>query len=233
LLGDLLGEDGRLVLMGGDVEDFCPCSLRSIRTSLVPRNRCKRSWEEEIPFRWEFTRIRDRTPCGLLDEWQHDLVDPLVLSSVERPCFHSEVVDFSEAFSVVREDDKIDQFGPAFLPKDEEERFSILMKVLRHALNDFQRDHRLARAVLLLIGEMGIFHDSDPKNESKRVHYLRRLLCVSSFNYVNRCDGSSCDDTIYDEHGVWIPPQHRDANPDATTDHVCGEVSHIGLKFFR
>uniref|UniRef100_A0A7S2XM59 Uncharacterized protein n=1 Tax=Attheya septentrionalis TaxID=420275 RepID=A0A7S2XM59_9STRA len=223
LLGDLLGEDGRLVLMGGDVEDFCPCSLRSIRTSLVPRNRCKRSWEEEIPFRWEFTRIRDRTPCGLLDEWQHDLVDPLVLSSVERPCFHSEVVDFSEAFSVVREDDKIDQFGPAFLPKDEEECFSILMKVLRHALNDFQRDHRLARAVLLLIGEMGIFHDSDPKNESKRVHYLRRLLCVSSFNYVNRCDGSSCDDTIYDEHGVWIPPQHRDANPDATTDHVCGE----------
>jgi hypothetical protein len=230
LLGDLLGEDGRLVLVDGDVEEFCPCSLRSIRTALVPRNRCKRSWEEEISFQWEFDHIRNRTPCGLLDEWQHNLVGPLMGPSFERPCFHKEVVDFSEAFSVVREDDKIDRFGPAFLPNDQEERFNILMKVLRHALNEFQRDHRLARAVLLLIGEMGLFHDSDRENESKRVKYLRRLLCVSSFNYVNRCDGFSCDDPIYDENGVWIPPYDRNY---ATTDHVCGEVSPIGLNVFR
>jgi hypothetical protein len=71
---------------------------------------------------------------------------------------------------------------------------SVLLKVLMHSLSELQSDHRLARAVLLLMADSKVcsVSSSNVKEENDGLECLRRLLSVLSFTYVP-CDGKICN----------------------------------------
>lgn len=72
----------------------------------------------------------------------------------------------------------------------------LYLKVLMHSLSELQGDHRLARAVLLLMTDYK-FCSTDSDEESG-LECLRRLLSVLSFGYIP-CDGKNLlsDDKRY------------------------------------
>ncbi len=77
----------------------------------------------------------------------------------------------------------------------------VYLKVLMHSLSELQSDHRLARAVLLLMTDCKFCStDSSSANEDEEsgLECLRRLLSVLSFGYTP-CDGKNLlsDDERY------------------------------------
>ncbi|KAL7554386.1 hypothetical protein ACHAWF_017831 [Thalassiosira exigua] len=80
----------------------------------------------------------------------------------------------------------------------------VLLKVLKHSLSDLQREHRLARAVALLLADWRLCDDdggtveggrgsskesSEESNDSAGIECLRGLLTVVSSEYLAPCGG--------------------------------------------
>lgn len=68
----------------------------------------------------------------------------------------------------------------------------VLMRVLKHAMSDLQRDFRLARSVLLLITDLRLIDDECSTQQGKTrngLETLRRLLTIVSSEYIH-CHGS-------------------------------------------
>lgn len=85
----------------------------------------------------------------------------------------------------------------------------VLLRVLKHAMSDLQRDFRLARAILLLMADLHLL-DNPESEEGDGIETLRRILTIISSEYIH-CKGS-CHEWFIDNGGV-----HN--NIDAHTHH--------------
>ena len=76
----------------------------------------------------------------------------------------------------------------------------VLLRLLKHAMSELQRDFKLARAILLLIADLQIIdkNSTTTQSESGDVETLRRLLIILSTEYIY-CSGS-CHE-YYLSHG--------------------------------
>ncbi len=97
------------------------------------------------------------------------------------------------------------------LPKGQ--RTKVLLKILKHSLSELQRDHRLARAVLLAMIEYKCF-DGDQGCDA-----LRYFLKTVSSEFIHDCD-ENCQ-----EH----EDEYDDEDFDGGADHVCSDVSRCHI----
>ena len=82
-------------------------------------------------------------------------------------------------------------YGPVALPTDWTEKSTLLLKVLRHALSESQRDYRLASCVLLLMLRLRCPND---------VNVFRKLLAIIDSEYCQPSESNVED--FYEFHGA-------------------------------
>ena len=83
--------------------------------------------------------------------------------------------------------------GPEHLPINRKERTTVLLRVLRHAVSEVQRDLRLASAVSV---QLARHHDFDD------IRVLQEYLIICNMGYVhcdNECDFGDQDENEYDD----------------------------------
>jgi hypothetical protein len=95
----------------------------------------------------------------------------------------------------------------------------VLLRLLKHAMSELQRDYRLARAVLLLVSdwcfcdERGLCSkgsDREKREAESGIETLRRLLIIISSEYV-QCSGF-CHEWYLENGGVNHDGPHHDAH---------------------
>ena len=103
----------------------------------------------------------------------------------------------------------------------------ILLKVLKHSLSDLQRDHRLARAVILLISDLGLC-DDETINNSTGMECLRSILTIVSSEYVESCGGYCHEWFILNGGNSDSDNEYEDIDHSPTLNapnHYCSDVS--------
>lgn len=80
-------------------------------------------------------------------------------------------------------------FGPSVLPNDRSTRTRVLLRLLRHALSELQRDYRLAAATAVCLMRHMDFDDTD---------VLSRFLAILVAEYV-ACNEGACTEEDFDE----------------------------------
>ena len=103
----------------------------------------------------------------LEDEWNNGLEKRL--KSHDNPEFY-----FQQEEAVIHE-----KFGISFFPPEADAKADLLLKILRHALSDLQKDYRLARAVIRRLSKWKLCQNAD---------CLRRALSIIGTRLAD-CDG--------------------------------------------
>lgn len=156
------------------------------------------SLEEHIPENWMVCWMDEM----MQHEWQNGAQN--LLSSKFQPVVLS-WASFKEAATQATDENRnaSGPFGPEHVL--EENRPTLLLRLMQHALSDLQRDHRLALTVLQLMIYWKCCDD---------VSVLRRLLCMIMSQY-KFCDGT-CQERF--EMGLNDEEEHD-------LDHYCADVS--------
>ena len=225
-----------------DVPGYMPNSAYALYMSLLPRDRCSQT---------HWNRLKGDTPRSddaeverlgfpFLDCWENEIwsgAEDGERGSGEarvsggdtetRPPSPSPSPPFAAALDPPVESRKY--YGPDALPPGASAQADILLRILRHAASDLQRDHRLARAVLLLLSGIGCFEDDGSGGPER----LRRLMSVITADYVRGCDWQ-CHIRYLDQQGN----DHYDPDSDdddengggdfhSRPNHYCHDVSAL------
>ncbi len=91
-------------------------------------------------------------------------------------------------------------YGLAKFPTQAKNRADILFKLLRHAMSDLQKDHRLASAIMARMAKWKLLQS---------VQYLRKVLSIIV------AERKVCNGQCYLDEDVDEP------------DHDCDQVSHV------
>lgn len=148
------------------VEGFMPNSVRAISEALIQANLAHDTnidnalisafKSDSVHLATEVSEAEQRDPASLSDFWfavgQQDISDGPVTRADERQAF-----------------------GPLNHPLDRRSRVDLLLKILKHALSELQKDYRLAAAILVRLHRN---HDLDD------VEAMQRLLVVLTSEYV-------------------------------------------------
>ena len=94
----------------------------------------------------------------------------------------------------------------------------LLLRVLKHAMSDLQRDFKLARAILLLIADLHLIDDKSTSQQASNdgIETLRRLLIIISSEYIY-CSGS-CHEWYLANGGVHNDALETNAPDDESID---------------
>lgn len=116
-------------------------------------------------------------------------------------------------FYLFRQEEEIvhDRFGISVFPPDADARADLLLKILRHALSDLQKDYRLARAVIRRLAKWKLCQDAD---------CLRRAMSIIGTGLVG-CNGH-CFQQLWNAEQQYEVP-----------DHCCSGVSLWQLDLLR
>jgi hypothetical protein len=104
-----------------------------------------------------------------------------------------------------------DRFGISVFPPEADARADLLLKILRHALSDLQKDYRLAEAVIRRLAKWKLCQDAD---------CLRRAMAIIGTGLV-RCDGDCFQQQWNAEQQYEVP------------DHSCSGVSLWQVNLLR
>ena len=190
------------------VPGYLPNSAYAVFESLVPRYRASSWRRRNIPERSsDLADLYARTSDGAGDfsfllDWERCLRDG---DEVVRhgTWVSAELAAHNEGSSGT---DCV--FGPDKLPTDARTRAMILTKIVKHALSDLQKDHRLGQAAMLLMAELRLFDDdagdvgggADGGSTDTGADRFARFLAVIASEYVDRCD-SRCHARYFDALG--------------------------------
>jgi hypothetical protein len=132
-----------------DVSGHLPCSVEAVETSLG-------------------VLLYSDDQDMLQDEWDNGLEKRL--KSQQDPQYYL----FRQKEEIVH-----DRFGISVFPLQADARADLLLKILRHALSDLQKDYRLARAVIRRLSKWKLCQNAD---------CLRRVMSIIGTALVG-CDG--------------------------------------------
>jgi hypothetical protein len=185
------------------VPGYCPCSAYALMKTLVPPHRAtiSRSLTDwDTPLLVVSEEELHSSFFNFLDEWSTELV--------------AEAWDLGKSMNKPTEEQPPNSsFSLNEIPP--ENLFIVLLEVLQHATSDLQRDHRLARAILLVMIEYKLLNDDEN---------LRSLLSILSSEYQN-CN-SRCHEDFITNHGR--PPDHGDyEHYDHYPQHYCDDYQNF------
>ena len=104
----------------------------------------------------------------------------------------------------------------------------VLLRLLKHAMSDLQRDFKLARAILLLIADLEIIDKYSTTTQSEpgdAIETLRRLLIILSSEYIY-CSGS-CHEYYLSHGGInHVAPN----NANGIVAHIVDSDASIDLE---
>eukprot|EP00956_Cyclotella_meneghiniana_P013596 scaffold19744_cov71-Cyclotella_meneghiniana.AAC.2 len=104
----------------------------------------------------------------------------------------------------------------------------VLLRLLKHAMSDLQRDFKLARAILLLIADLEIIGKYSTTTQSESgdaIETLRRLLIILSSEYIY-CSGS-CHEYYLSHGGInHVAPN----NANSIVAHIVDSDASIDLE---
>ena len=196
-------ERRQVVQLGeANVPGYLPNSAYAVFVSLVPRYRAafwrynNTSFEETDSIFDIETRNGNRAgDFSFLLVWERSLWDDEEVVRDGKWMSKSRVEYLEEG----RGDDNA-AFGPHKLPPDSKTRAMVLTKIVKHALSDLQKDHRLAQASVMLMAELRLFdddndaegntdgYDANEGGNNNGADTLARLLAIIASEYVYQCD---------------------------------------------
>jgi len=193
------------------IPGYCPCSAYSIFMSLVPIHRAHQGREVMKDDTHQITLSENEprsTYFSFLDEWSREIVNDEWKVEVEKYVMNShQPSDSNEKHSVFFKD------GPENIEPDK--LFDVLSRLLKHSLSPMQRDHRLARSVLLLMIEYKCLNDEEN---------LRNLLVILTSDN-QQCD-SNCHADYIEKFGFPYEDETEEL-PAEFPQHYCNDFQNF------
>lgn len=165
-----------------DIAGYLPCSFRSIAASIFRLVQIEGLLDAEEGL------------LGSMDLLVHSCVERCVEGGMERPTFQDMLQTCLELLSAPIFVSSPLQCGPCDLPGDTFELRKLLLKLLKHALSEIQRDHILAMTVMSRLFAEGHLED---------IGCLRRVLVVLASEFVTTCE-SPCDEPEDHVCAEWV-----------------------------
>eukprot|EP00977_Amphora_coffeiformis_P005556 scaffold1170_cov174-Amphora_coffeaeformis.AAC.40 len=157
----------------GDISGFLPCTFRSVAAAIFRLEQVQ-----------EFFDAGDELSKYMDLLMQSGMKDYVLRGGVDRPPFDAMLQTVLQAQPVPLFIISSSQCGPVDLPDDPSELKEILLKLLKHALSEIQRDHILAKAVLSRLFAEGHMED---------VECLRKVLVLLASDFITSCE-LPCDE---------------------------------------
>ena len=154
------------------ISGFLPCTLRSVAAAIFRLEQIQGLMDA------------DNELLNYMDLLIHSGVDGCILAGFDRPPFDVMLQTILQARPVPFFIISRSQCGPVDLPDDQSETREILLKILKHALSEIQRDHILAKAVLSRLFAEGHMED---------VECLRKVLVLLASEFITSCE-LPCDE---------------------------------------
>lgn len=144
------------------LQGYMPASLHSIVETLVQQGTVNWPVLEEFPYLIRlFEQSISHSSFYMSGRLSSEFWNPTALQDIEP--------------AIAGDPKRQKCYGPAFLPRNRQERSTILLNILRHSMSELQRDHTLSTAVMLRLMR---HHDFDD------VHVMRKLLAIMRSEFV-------------------------------------------------
>ena len=196
-----------------EFDGYWPNSASSIYSCLLPNHRAPVFRHTFGSAMMDTQRQQYWSNFSFLDEWE----DSLRNAGDDGTVVEEEEEHLDESVGTcTTTDNSSDQYGGFHrLRKGEQTR--VLLRLLKHSLSELQRDHRLARAILLYLIEIKPFENDGAGG----LDALRYFLSIVKIDFIQECEGHCHERFQGDQIG------ETDEDRNDSLNHYCADVSFI------